>query len=74
MTPGEFGLMVRAVRISRGKSVRDVAAVTGISASAVSRVESGGRIVPNARSLLRLAQWANLAGIVGTIEYPEDAS
>jgi transcriptional regulator with XRE-family HTH domain len=49
------GPRLRAVRRRRGMTITDVAATTGISASTLSRLESGGR-KPNLELLLPLAR------------------
>jgi transcriptional regulator with XRE-family HTH domain len=52
---GEVGPRLRALRKRRGVTITDVAAKTGISASTLSRLESGGRR-PNLELLLPLAR------------------
>jgi transcriptional regulator with XRE-family HTH domain len=52
---GAVGPRLRAIRRRRGLTITDVAATTGISASTLSRLESGGRR-PNLELLLPLAR------------------
>jgi transcriptional regulator with XRE-family HTH domain len=52
---GAVGPRLRAIRKRRGLTITDVAATTGISASTLSRLESGGRR-PNLELLLPLAR------------------
>ncbi|GAA5109695.1 XRE family transcriptional regulator [Pseudonocardia adelaidensis] len=52
---GAVGPRLRAIRKRRGVTITDVAATTGISASTLSRLESGGRR-PNLELLLPLAR------------------
>jgi transcriptional regulator with XRE-family HTH domain len=52
---GAVGPRLRALRKRRGVTITDVAATTGISASTLSRLESGGRR-PNLELLLPLAR------------------
>jgi transcriptional regulator with XRE-family HTH domain len=52
---GAVGPRLRAIRRNRGLTITDVAATTGISASTLSRLESGGRR-PNLELLLPLAR------------------
>ncbi len=52
---GAVGPRLRSIRRSRGLTITDVAAATGISASTLSRLESGGRR-PNLELLLPLAR------------------
>jgi transcriptional regulator with XRE-family HTH domain len=52
---GTVGPRLRALRKRRGMTITDVAATTGISASTLSRLESGGRR-PNLELLLPLAR------------------
>jgi transcriptional regulator with XRE-family HTH domain len=52
---GAVGPRLRALRRRRGVTITDVAATTGISASTLSRLESGGRR-PNLELLLPLAR------------------
>src|SRR5918999_6595877 len=52
---GAVGPRLRAIRRRRGATITDVAATTGISASTLSRLESGGRR-PNLELLLPLAR------------------
>jgi transcriptional regulator with XRE-family HTH domain len=52
---GAVGPRLRAIRKRRGVTITDVAATTGISASTLSRLESGGR-KPNLELLLPLAR------------------
>ena len=52
---GSVGPRLRAIRKRRGVTITDVAATTGISASTLSRLESGGRR-PNLELLLPLAR------------------
>jgi transcriptional regulator with XRE-family HTH domain len=52
---GTVGPRLRALRKRRGLTITDVAATTGISASTLSRLESGGRR-PNLELLLPLAR------------------
>ena len=49
-----LGLSVKAVRLARGKSLREVAAKAGVSFSTVQRIESGEDCnLSNAIALLR---------------------
>jgi transcriptional regulator with XRE-family HTH domain len=52
---GAVGPRLRAIRKRRGMTITEVAATTGISASTLSRLESGGRR-PNLELLLPLAR------------------
>lgn len=52
---GAVGPRLRALRKRRGMTITDVASTTGISASTLSRLESGGRR-PNLELLLPLAR------------------
>ncbi len=57
--PVEFGDRVRAKRRSKGLSIRQAAAETGVSAPTLSRVE-GGAHLPDRQNLLKLARWAGI--------------
>src|SRR5881397_259652 len=55
----ELGSAVRRRREQRGLSLRDVAEVTGVSASTLSRIENGtGK--PDADNIARLASWLDM--------------
>src|SRR5881397_2196228 len=55
----ELGSAVRRRREQRGLSLRDVAEVTGVSASTLSRIENGtGK--PDADNIARLAAWLDM--------------
>jgi transcriptional regulator with XRE-family HTH domain len=55
----ELGTAVRRRREQRGLSLRDVADVTGVSASTLSRIENGtGK--PDADNIARLAKWLDM--------------
>ena len=55
----ELGNAVRRRREQQGLSLRDVADVTGVSASTLSRIENGtGK--PDADNIARLAKWLNM--------------
>lgn len=58
--PTELARRVRAKRTAEGLSLRAAAAVLGMSASTLSRVESGEHL-PERDHLLRLAAWAGLS-------------
>lgn len=55
----ELGSAVRRRREQQGLSLRDVADVTGVSASTLSRIENGtGK--PDADNIARLASWLDM--------------
>src|SRR5689334_19484482 len=55
----ELGTAVRRKREQQGLSLRDVADVTGVSASTLSRIENGtGK--PDADNIARLAAWLDM--------------
>ena len=55
----ELGRAVRRRREQQGLSLRDVADVTGVSASTLSRIENGtGK--PDADNIARLASWLDM--------------
>ena len=55
----ELGIAVRRRREQQGLSLRDVADVTGVSASTLSRIENGtGK--PDADNIARLAAWLDM--------------
>jgi transcriptional regulator with XRE-family HTH domain len=55
----ELGVAVRRRREQQGLSLRDVADVTGVSASTLSRIENGtGK--PDADNIARLAGWLDM--------------
>src|SRR2546423_3418657 len=55
----ELGTAVRRRREQQGLSLRDVADLTGVSASTLSRIESGtGK--PDADNIARLAAWLDM--------------
>lgn len=55
----ELGIAVRRRREEQGRSLRDVADITGVSASTLSRIENGtGK--PDADNIARLASWLEM--------------
>lgn len=55
----EFGQAIKRRREELGKSLRDVADVTGVSASTLSRIENGtGK--PDADNIARLTGWLDM--------------
>jgi transcriptional regulator with XRE-family HTH domain len=55
----ELGVAVRRRREEQGLSLRDVADITGVSASTLSRIENGtGK--PDADNIARLASWLEM--------------
>jgi transcriptional regulator with XRE-family HTH domain len=57
--PVELGDRLRATRVSRGLSIREVAKEIGVSAPTLSRVERGQHL-PERENLLRIARWAGV--------------
>jgi transcriptional regulator with XRE-family HTH domain len=57
--PLELGDRIRAKRRSKGLSIRQAAAETGVSAPTLSRVERGAHL-PERENLLKLARWAGI--------------
>ncbi len=55
----ELGTAIKRRREQQGLSLRDVADITGVSASTLSRIENGtGK--PDADNIARLASWLNM--------------
>src|SRR5437868_13232754 len=55
----ELGSAVRRRREQQGLSLRDVADITGVSASTLSRIENGAG-KPDADNIARLASWLDM--------------
>ncbi len=68
--PVELGDRLRATRVSRGLSIRDVAQEIGVSAPTLSRVERGQHL-PERENLLRIARWAGVR--LDPVLHPGDA-
>lgn len=80
----ELGTMIKRRRVELDLSLRDVADITGVSASTLSRIENGtGK--PDADNIARLTSWLDMpidrvlsAGSAGDVEpviyYPHEAT
>jgi transcriptional regulator with XRE-family HTH domain len=66
----ELGGYIRQKRQSENLSLRAVAKLTEVSASTLSRIETGKDLVPDAPTLARLSQWLQIPmeRIVGGVE------